>query len=123
MDFHLFSYYIFVGIFCGSLTGFIGGGAGIMIIPLLVFFFGFAQYQAQGTALAAFVLPVTTLGAFVYWRQGHVDFAPAAWIALGLCAGNLFCAYFALKISSETLAKFFGAILPVVALKMIFSTK
>lgn len=115
--------YILLGIFCGSLTGFVGGGAGIIIIPLLVFLFGFTQHQAQGTALAAFVLPITLSGAFLYWKQGFVNLPAAVWIAAGLCAGNLLGAYFALKIPGETLARIFGALLFLVALKMIFFTK
>lgn len=115
--------YILLGIFCGSLTGFVGGGAGIVIIPLLVFLFGFTQHQAQGTALAAFVLPITISGAFLYWKGGNVNLAAALWIAAGLFLGNFLGAYFALKIPSETLAKLFGVILLIVALKMIFFTK
>lgn len=115
--------YVVLGIFCGSLTGFVGGGAGIMIIPLLVFLFGFTQHQAQGTALAAFVLPITLSGAFLYWKQGFVNLPAAAWIAAGLCAGNLLGAHFALKIPNEMLAKIFGVMLFAIAVKMIFFTK
>lgn len=115
--------YIFLGVLCGSLTGFVGGGAGIVIIPLLVFFFGFTQHQAQGTALAAFVLPITFLGALLYWKQGHVNLAIAVWIAAGLCIGNFLGAHFALKVSSEALSKIFGIVLLLVAIKMIFFTK
>lgn len=115
--------FILVGILCGSLTGFVGGGAGIVIIPLLVFLFGFTQHQAQGTALAAFVLPVTISGALLYWKGGNVNIAAALWIAAGLFFGNLLGAHFALKIPSDTLAKLFGVMLLVIALKMIFFTK
>ncbi|MDO8600278.1 MAG: sulfite exporter TauE/SafE family protein [bacterium] len=112
--------YILLGVFCGSLTGFIGGGAGILIIPLLVFFFGFTQHQAQGTALAAFVLPVTLSGAILYWKNGNANLAIAVWIAAGLCIGNFLGAHFALKFSSEALTKLFGVVLLFIALKMIF---
>lgn len=114
------SFFVLLGIMCGSLTGFIGGGAGIMIIPLLVFFFGFTQHQAQGTALAAFVLPITFFGALMYWKHGNVHLATAVWIAAGLCIGNVLGAYWALKVSSEVLAKIFGIVLLFIALKMIF---
>lgn len=115
--------FILVGIICGSLTGFIGGGAGIVIIPLLVFLFGFTQHSAQGTALAAFIFPVTVSGAFLYWKGGNVNIMAAVWIAAGLSLGNLLGAYFALKVPSETLAKLFGVMLLIIALKMIFFTK
>lgn len=122
-EFSLVLLYILVGIFCGSLTGFVGGGAGIVIIPILAHLFGFAQHQAQGTALAAFVLPVTISGAFLYWRGGNVNLTASLWIAAGLFLGNFLGAHFALKIPSETLAKLFGVMLLIIALKMIFFTK
>lgn len=114
---------VLLGIICGSLTGFIGGGAGIMIIPLLIFFFGFTQHQAQGTALAAFVLPITISGAFLYWKGGNINLGTAAWLAAGLFVGNFLGAHFALKIPSETLTKLFGVMLFLIALKMVFFTK
>jgi uncharacterized protein len=113
--------YVLLGILCGSLTGFIGGGAGVIIIPLLVFFSGFTQHQAQGTALAAFVLPITLSGAFLYWKNGNVNLTVAALIAAGLCVGNFIGAYFALKISGEILTKIFGIVLLALAVKMIFA--
>lgn len=115
--------YILVGIVCGSLTGFVGGGAGIVIIPLLVFLFGFTQHSAQGTALAAFIFPVTVAGAFLYWKGGNVNIMAALWIAAGLFVGNWIGAHFALKVPSDTLAKFFGIMLLAIAFKMIFFTK
>ena len=42
---------ILIGLFAGMLSGLIGVGGGIIIVPCLIYFLGFNQYQAQGTSL------------------------------------------------------------------------
>jgi uncharacterized membrane protein YfcA len=39
-------------------TGLVGVGGGVIIVPALVFLFGFSQHQAQGTTLALMVPPI-----------------------------------------------------------------
>ncbi|MGA9406732.1 MAG: TSUP family transporter, partial [Bacteroidota bacterium] len=47
--------YLLLGLLAGVLSGFIGIGGGVLIVPALVFIFGFSQHQAQGTTLALLV--------------------------------------------------------------------
>ncbi|HEV8524007.1 MAG TPA: TSUP family transporter, partial [Terriglobales bacterium] len=43
---------LLVGVLIGALSGLIGLGGGVLLIPILVYFFGMNQHQAQGTSLA-----------------------------------------------------------------------
>ena len=112
--------YLLLGLAAGILSGLVGIGGGILIVPALVFMFGFSQQQAQGTTLALLVPPIGILAAWTYYRQGFVDIKVAGFIAAGFVAGSLFGARFATGISNDILGKIFGAFLVLVGLKMIY---
>ncbi len=50
--------YVLLGILAGMLSGLIGVGGGVIIVPALIFLFGLSQHQAQGTTLALMVSPI-----------------------------------------------------------------
>jgi len=112
--------YLLLGLIAGILSGLIGIGGGIIIVPALVFLFGFSQHQAQGTTLALLVPPIGILAAWTYYRQGDVDLKIAAIVALGFFFGGLLGARLATGLSNVVLEKIFGVSLLLIALKMIF---
>jgi uncharacterized membrane protein YfcA len=112
--------YLLLGLAAGLLSGFIGIGGGVLIVPALVFLFGFTQQQAQGTTLALLVPPIGILAAWTYYQRGFVDIKVAAIIAAGFIAGSLFGARFATGISNDILGKVFGIFLVLIGLKMMF---
>ena len=111
--------YLILGLLAGALSGLVGLGGGFVIVPALVFIFGFSQHQAQGTTLALLVPPIGLLAAWTYYRQGFVDIRVAAVIAVGFVAGSLLGARYAMTVSNETLEKVFGVALVLIGLKMI----
>jgi len=62
-----------IGLAAGVLSGLLGLGGAIVIIPALVMLLGFSQQMAQGTTLIMMVLPVGALAAWQYYQQGFVD--------------------------------------------------
>jgi uncharacterized membrane protein YfcA len=112
--------YVVLGLVAGVLSGLIGLGGGFIVVPALVFLFGFSQHQAQGTTLALLVPPIGILAAMTYYKQGFVDIKVAAFIAAGFIVGSLFGSRYAMSLSSETLGKVFGVALVVIGLKMAF---
>ena len=58
--------YVALGIFAGVMSGLIGIGGGVFIVPALVFLFGLTQHQAQGTTLAMLIPPIGILAAWAY---------------------------------------------------------
>lgn len=114
---------IIVGVAAGLLSGLVGVGGGIIIVPSLVYFIGFSQKTAQGTSLGLILLPVGILGVLQYYKQGHLDVKVVAILALGFLAGSYFGSKIALNISQETLKKVFAILMIAIAVKMLFFDK
>lgn len=112
--------YLIIGLCAGILSGLIGIGGGIIIIPALVLLLGFSQHEAQGTTLAIMVPPVGILAAWVYYKQGYVNLPVACFICIGFLVGGFIGAKIATGITGTVLQKVFGAMLFLTSLKMIF---
>jgi len=114
---------IMVGVAAGMLSGLVGVGGGIIIVPSLVYFIGFSQKTAQGTSLGLILLPVGILAVLQYYKQGHLDVKVVGVLAIGFLAGSYFGSKIALSISQETLKKVFAVLMILIALKMLFLDK
>ena len=112
-----------IGLAAGVLSGLLGLGGAIVIIPALVMFLGFSQQMAQGTTLIMMVLPVGALAAWQYYQQGFVDIKTALVLAVMFFIGGYFGAKFATHIPQETMKKGFAIVLMLIAVKMWFETK
>jgi len=112
--------YLLLGFVAGALSGLIGIGGGVIIVPALVFLFGLSQHQAQGTTLALLIPPIGILAAWMYYQQGYVDVKIAALICLGFFFGSFLGAKVATGLSNIMLERIFGVALLLIALKMIF---
>lgn len=112
--------FILLGLLAGVLSGLIGIGGGIIIVPALVFIFGLSQHEAQGTTLALLIPPIGILAAWTYYRQGYVNLQIAGLVCLGFIVGSYFGARIATDISNAVLEKVFGVALLLIAVKMLF---
>ncbi|VAW16694.1 hypothetical protein MNBD_BACTEROID01-270 [hydrothermal vent metagenome] len=112
---------IIVGLASGLLSGVLGVGGGIIVIPALIFILGLSQHQAQGTSLAFMVMPVGILAVWKYWKEGYVDWNFAFVLAFTFLIGAYFGSILSVHISGRTLKKIFGVLMFVVSIKMIFS--
>lgn len=111
--------YLLLGLLAGSLSGLLGIGGGTIIIPVLVYMFGFSQHQAQGTTLALMVPPIGLLAALKYYQSGNVNIPIAVYICIGFFLGGFIGAVFAQPVPDLFLKKIFGVFLLLIALKMI----
>ena len=109
-----------VGLAAGFLSGMVGIGGGIIIVPVLVYFLGFTQHQAQGTTLFMFLLPIGILGVMNYHKQGHVDFKTAFIICTTFVAGSYFGSKLAISLDQKMVKQIFGAIIIILGAKMLF---
>lgn len=112
-----------VGLAAGVLSGLLGIGGGILVVPALVFLFGMSQQQAQGTTLAMMIPPIGILAALTYYRQGLVDVKAAGLLCAGFFLGGFFGAKVATYVSNQLLEKVFGLFLLLVSLRMLFFSK
>jgi uncharacterized membrane protein YfcA len=113
--------YLMLGLSAGILSGLIGIGGGLIIIPALIYVFKFSQLQAQGTTLALLLPPIGLLAFLVYYRNGYVDLKAAVPICLAFFVGGLFGAKVAVGLSNIFLQRLFGTVMFLVSLKMIFT--
>jgi uncharacterized membrane protein YfcA len=109
-----------VGLAAGMLSGMVGIGGGIIIVPALVYFLGFNQHQAQGTTLFMFLFPIGILGVMTYYKAGHVDWKAALFICSTFVAGSYFGAKWAVNIDQATVKRIFGALIIIMGAKMLF---
>ena len=114
---------IAIGLLAGMLSGLVGIGGGIIIVPSLVFFLGFSQKLAQGTSLGVLLLPVGILAVWQFYKAGYVDVKSIWIISAAFLIGGFFGSKIALALPQETVKKIFGVFLLLIALKMIFLDK
>ena len=114
---------IIIGIASGLLSGLVGVGGGIIIVPSLVYFLSFSQKEAQGTSLGILLLPIGILGVIQYYKQESIDWRVVLIVSLGFLFGNLLGSKFALTISDMVLKKVFAVVLLLIAVKMLFFDK
>src|SRR5688572_27481356 len=99
---------VVIGLFAGILSGLIGVGGGIIIVPMLLFL-GLTQQEAQGTSLAVMLPPIAFLAVLNYHKAGLIDWKYAVIISLFFIVGSYFGSKVAINIDQKTLKKIFGA--------------
>jgi hypothetical protein len=114
---------IFIAIGCcaGLISGLVGIGGGIIMIPALMFVAGFPQLTATGTSLAVLVMPIGLAAVVQYYRGGNVDVRAAVIIAVTF----FFCAwggaYFARKINPVALRMGFGVLTVLIGVYIMYT--
>src|SRR4030042_6141280 len=109
-------FYILLGLFAGAISGVVGIGGGIIIVPALVLLFQFSQHQAQGTTLALLVPPIGILAAYTYYKSGFVDIKVAFFICMGFFIGGLLGSKIAVNLPNVVLQKIFGVVAVIIGI-------
>jgi uncharacterized membrane protein YfcA len=111
--------YLLLGLVVGVLSGIVGIGGGILIIPALIYFFNHSQLKAQGTSLGALLAPIGLLAFLAYYRAGNVDVKAALLIAAGFLVGGYFGGIWAQHLPEIVLRRAFGCVLLAAAADML----
>lgn len=114
---------IIIGLLAGILSGLVGVGGGIIMVPLFVIFLGLTQHNAQGLSLAVMLPPVTFLAVYNYHKAGggSIDWKVALIVSTLFIIGGFVGSKMALQLDQRILKKVFGLMMLVVAIKLIFS--
>ena len=115
--------FLLLGLAAGVLSGLFGIGGGIIIVPALMLLARLPPTTATGTSLGALLLPVGLLGAWEYYRNGHLNVRAALLVALGLFLGAWFGARLALTLSPVQLKRAFAVFLVLVAIRLWWTTR
>jgi uncharacterized protein len=110
---------VLIGLSSGILSGLVGVGGGIIIVPALVFFLGFTQHQAQGTSLGLLLLPVGILAVLNYYKQGHIDIKVVAIMSIAFVLGGWLGSKLSLVLSDMLIKRIFAVVLLYAAFKML----
>jgi uncharacterized protein len=110
---------VLIGLASGILSGLVGVGGGIIIVPALVFFLGFTQHQAQGTSLGLLLLPVGILAVLNYYKQGYIDLKVIAIMSIAFVLGGWLGSKLSLVLSDILIKRIFAVVLFYAAFKML----
>lgn len=130
MDIQTVLILVAIGLAAGFLSGMVGIGGGIIIVPALVYLLGYTQKGAQGTSLAVLLLPIGILAVWQYYKysapgqtQGLINIKAVGLIALAFLGGSFLGSKAALSLSDDKLKKFFAIFIMLIAIKMLFFDK
>jgi uncharacterized membrane protein YfcA len=124
MPLHEIIILILIGVAAGILSGLVGVGGGIILVPALVYFMKYSQHQAQGTSLGILCLPVVILAFITYFQDTRkmgtpIDLKVIGIIAIGFLVGGYFGSHIAVRIDKDLLRKICALILFYTAIKML----
>ena len=108
-----------IGFTAGVLSGLVGIGGGIVVVPALVFFLGFSQQEAQGTSLGLLLLPIGILAVINYYNKGFIDVRVVAIMCLAFVIGGWVGSKIALQLSETLVKRIFAIVLFYTAFKML----
>jgi uncharacterized protein len=107
------------GVLVGILSGLLGVGGGLLMVPFMVLVLNENQHLAEGTSLLV-IVPTALAGTIAHWRNGFVSYRHAAALALGGTMGVFVGATLALRIAPERLGLFFALFLLVMGAHMVW---
>lgn len=106
----------------GILSGLLGVGGGVVLIPMMVFLLGTPQHLAQGVSML-FIIPTALSGLWHLHRQKLVNLPVAMYIGAGSIAGALISANFVQFIPGDDLKKLFGVFVIYSGIRMVLPKK
>jgi len=121
MDLNTILILLVVGLFAGFMSGLVGIGGGVVIVPVLVYFLSYNQKMAQGTTLFMFLLPIGILGVFNYYKQGQVDIKSALIMCTTFIVGSYLGSKTVLSIDTKIVKQIFGGMILLIGIKMLLN--
>jgi hypothetical protein len=115
--------YLSIGLVVGVVSGTLGIGGGVLMLPALWWLCQFPPSRAAGTTLAVLVVPVVLPAAYEYYGKGHIDLKATLWIALAFAVGGYGGAVLRNRhvLPEEVLRLAFGLIMIYIAFSVILS--
>jgi uncharacterized protein len=111
-----------IGLFAGVLSGIMGIGGGVVLVPAMTFFLGVDQHVAQGVSLMV-IVPTAIVGATTHYKQGNVDLRVALALGAFSIVGGLVGSYVAQSLDAHTLKLLFGIFLLATGGRMVWTRK
>lgn len=110
---------LITGLLAGFVSGSMGVGGAIIIVPFLVFFLGLSQHQAQGTSLMVLVFPVGIFAVMNYFKSGYINMKFALFLIIAFMLGSYLGSLMAINMPAKMLQKIFAGLLVLIGIKML----
>ncbi|MFN2488841.1 MAG: TSUP family transporter [Actinomycetota bacterium] len=108
-----------IGVVAGVLSGLLGVGGGIIMVPLLVGVASLSQHQAHATSLAA-IVPIAAVGALRFAVTGTLDLLVAGLLAAGSLIGAPLGARLMARTREASLKLLFGLLIIAFAMQLLW---
>jgi uncharacterized membrane protein YfcA len=109
--------YVVIGLSVGSVSGALGIGGGVLLVPALIWLCRFDPPKAAGTSLAVLIPPIGLPAAMKAYEESRVDLTAAICIAAAFTIGAYFGAAIVNRIPPLTLRLMFGSLMIYVGLR------
>ncbi|HET8866699.1 MAG TPA: sulfite exporter TauE/SafE family protein [Agrococcus sp.] len=109
---------VVLGFITGVLSGILGVGGGIVIVPMLILLFGLSDVVAKGTSLAM-MIPTAISGSIGNLRRKNVDIVAALIVGLAACVTTALGAAAAIALDPRTASIIFGVFLVLLIVRLV----
>jgi uncharacterized membrane protein YfcA len=113
---------IVIGLITGFLSGLLGVGGGVVMVPLMGFVLGIEQHLAQGISMLV-IIPTSLVAIWQLHKKKLVDYPSAGIFAAGAIIGAVISSNFVQYISGADLKRIFGVFIIYSGTRMIFGKK
>jgi len=113
---------VVLGVATGVVSGMLGVGGGIFMVPGMVLLLGMGQHVAEGTSLLV-IIPTALVGAVTHFRHGYVLLLASAILGGFGIAGAIIGSRIALSVPSHTLRVIFVMYLILMGVRMVIPRK
>lgn len=110
--------FLLIGLFAGFISGLLGVGGGIVMVPAMILFGGLTQHIAQGTSLLV-MIPVGSMGAVIHWRSGNVAKKYLSGLLPGILLGTFLGGSFANMLPEAPLRLIFVLLTIIIGVRYI----
>jgi uncharacterized membrane protein YfcA len=107
------------GLVAGVLSGLLGVGGGLVMVPLLVTLASYRQHHAHATSLAA-IIPIAAVGAARFAVADTINYRVAVLFAAGTLVGAPLGARWLARMPETSLKLLFGVLMIAVAAQLLW---
>lgn len=110
-----------IGFSVGILSGLLGIGGGVVLVPMMVFILGITQHTAQGISMLV-IIPTSIVSVWYFYKEGLINYQAAIYMAGGAFLGTLISASLVQAVPATELKRIFGIFVIVSGVRMIWGT-
>ena len=117
-----FLFIVVLGFGTGILTGIMGVGGGVVMVPMMVLLLGVSQHLAQGISMLV-IIPTVMVAILKLRNSNLFEYRTALLLAAGSIVGSLLSSNMVQLIDGVILKRIFGVLVVYSSIRMILPAK